>query len=133
MTLLVRQHFFTPRLRFKNLDELNAWLLDRSIACAEGTSPPETYQTDSLGGVRGRTTEARFLCRPVRRIPRDAGIGLEDISGALRRCIQSAVCTKFGDAIDVLYCFQKKTQKTSKADLNLAGQRYWDLLKELGQ
>src|SRR5438552_10472364 len=26
---LVRERFFTPRLRFKNLDELNAWLLDR--------------------------------------------------------------------------------------------------------
>jgi transposase len=31
---LVRQRFFTPRLRFKNLDELNAWLLDQCIAYA---------------------------------------------------------------------------------------------------
>jgi phage-related protein len=38
---------------------------------------------------------------------------------------------KFDDAIDVLHCFQKKTQKTSKADLNLAALRYRDLLKEL--
>src|SRR5277367_33119 len=28
---LVRERFFTPRLRFKNLDELNAWLLDQCI------------------------------------------------------------------------------------------------------
>jgi phage-related protein len=40
---------------------------------------------------------------------------------------------KFDDAVFVLPCFQKKTQKTSKADLNLAAQRYRDLLKELGQ
>jgi phage-related protein len=40
---------------------------------------------------------------------------------------------KFDDAIYVLHCFQKKTQKTSKADLNVAAQRYRDLLKELGQ
>jgi phage-related protein len=40
---------------------------------------------------------------------------------------------KFDDAVYVLHCFQKKTQKTSKADLNLAAQRYRDLLKELGQ
>ena len=40
---------------------------------------------------------------------------------------------KFDDAVYVLHCFQKKTQKTSKADLNLAVQRYRDLLKELGQ
>jgi len=36
-------------------------------------------------------------------------------------------------AVYVLHCFQKKTQKTSKADMNLAAQRYRDLLKELGQ
>ena len=40
---------------------------------------------------------------------------------------------KFDDAIYVLHCFQKKTQKTSKAVLNLAAQRYRDLSKELGQ
>src|ERR1700752_4775223 len=32
---LVRERFFTPRLRFKNLDELNAWLLDKCIAYAK--------------------------------------------------------------------------------------------------
>jgi DNA-binding winged helix-turn-helix (wHTH) protein len=30
----VRERFFTPRLRFKNLDELNAWLLDKCTAYA---------------------------------------------------------------------------------------------------
>ena len=40
---------------------------------------------------------------------------------------------KFDDAVYVLHCFQKKMQKTSKADLYLAAQRYRDLLKELGQ
>jgi phage-related protein len=39
----------------------------------------------------------------------------------------------FDDAVYVLPCFQKKTQKTSKADLNLAAQRCRDLLKEPGQ
>ena len=40
---------------------------------------------------------------------------------------------KIAGAVYVLHCFQKKTQKTSKADLNLAAQRYRELLKELGQ
>jgi transposase len=31
---VVRQRFFTPRLRFKSYDELNAWLTDRCIAYA---------------------------------------------------------------------------------------------------
>jgi len=35
---------------------------------------------------------------------------------------------KFDDAVYVLHCFQRKTQRTSKADLNLAAQRYRDLL-----
>ena len=43
---LVREHFFTPRLRFKNLDEVNAWLLDKYIAYAKAHRHPElTDQT----------------------------------------------------------------------------------------
>ncbi|KGJ67470.1 hypothetical protein BJA5080_08341 [Bradyrhizobium diazoefficiens SEMIA 5080] len=38
---LVRERFFTPRLRFKNLDELNAWLLDKCIAYAKVHRHPE--------------------------------------------------------------------------------------------
>jgi phage-related protein len=39
----------------------------------------------------------------------------------------------FADAVYVLHCFQKKTQKTNKADLDMAAKRYADLVKELGQ
>src|SRR5215203_1946265 len=43
---LVRERFFTPRLRFKTLDELNAWLLDKCIAYAKAHRHPElTEQT----------------------------------------------------------------------------------------
>jgi transposase len=43
---LVRERFFTPRLRFKNYDELNAWLLDQCIAYAKAHHHPElTNQT----------------------------------------------------------------------------------------
>jgi len=38
---LVRERFFTPRLRFKNYDELNAWLLDKCIAYAKAHRHPE--------------------------------------------------------------------------------------------
>ena len=38
---LVRERFFTPRLRFKNLDELNAWLLDKCITYAKAHRHPE--------------------------------------------------------------------------------------------
>src|SRR5262249_47969092 len=43
---LVRERFFTPRLRFKTYDEMNAWLLDKCIAYAKAHRHPElTEQT----------------------------------------------------------------------------------------
>src|SRR6202451_2703642 len=38
---LVRERFFTPRLRFKSYDELNAWLADRCVAYAKAHPHPE--------------------------------------------------------------------------------------------
>jgi len=40
---------------------------------------------------------------------------------------------RFADAVYVLHCFQKKTQKTRKADLDIAAKRYADLVKEPDQ
>jgi phage-related protein len=56
-------------------------------------------------------------------------IRIRDAAGAFR----VLYVAKFEDAVYVLHCFRKKTQKTRKADLDLAGQRYRDLLKELGR
>jgi transposase len=38
---LVRERFFTPRLRFRSYEELNAWLLDRCVAYAKAHRHPE--------------------------------------------------------------------------------------------
>src|SRR5436190_11847242 len=38
---LVRERFFTPRLRVANYEELNAWLLDRCVAYAKAHQHPE--------------------------------------------------------------------------------------------
>jgi len=54
-------------------------------------------------------------------------VRIRDASGAFR----IMYIAKFTDAVYVLHCFQKKTEKTSKADLDLAAKRYRDLLKEL--
>ncbi len=37
----MRERFFTPRLRFKTRDELNAWLLDKCVAHARAHAHPE--------------------------------------------------------------------------------------------
>lgn len=56
-------------------------------------------------------------------------IRIRDAAGAFR----IIYVAKFADAIYVLHCFQKKTQKTSKVDLNKAEKRYRDLTKELNK
>jgi phage-related protein len=56
-------------------------------------------------------------------------IRIRDTAGAFR----VVYVAKFADAVYVLHCFQKKTEKTSKADLDLAAKRYRDLLKEQNQ
>jgi hypothetical protein len=38
---VVRERFFTPRLRFKSYDELNVWLLDKCVAYAKAHRHPE--------------------------------------------------------------------------------------------
>ena len=55
-------------------------------------------------------------------------IRIREASGAFR----VVYVAKFEDAIFVLHCFQKKTQKTSRADVVLATHRLKDLIKELG-
>ena len=54
-------------------------------------------------------------------------IRIRDDSGAFR----VIYVAKFVDAVYVLHCFQKKTEQTSKADIDLAAKRYKDLVKEL--
>ena len=56
-------------------------------------------------------------------------IRIRDTSNAFR----VIYIAKFADAVYVLHCFQKKTQRTSKADIDLATRRYRDLARELGQ
>ena len=56
-------------------------------------------------------------------------IRIRDIAGVFR----VHYIVKFADAVYVLHCFQKKTEKISRADVDLAEKRYRDLLKELKQ
>jgi phage-related protein/predicted XRE-type DNA-binding protein len=55
-------------------------------------------------------------------------IRIRDASGAFR----VLYVAKLADAVFVLHCFQKKTQKTSQRDLDLAGKRYRELMQEIG-
>lgn len=52
-------------------------------------------------------------------------IRLSDMDGIFR----IIYVAKFEDAIFVLHCFQKKTQKTAQPDIDLAKERYKELLR----
>ncbi|MDQ0423367.1 phage-related protein [Peteryoungia aggregata LMG 23059] len=53
-------------------------------------------------------------------------IRIRDANGAFR----ILYVARFADAIYVLHCFQKKSQKTGKLDLQLAAKRYGELMRE---
>jgi phage-related protein len=54
-------------------------------------------------------------------------IRIREVDGAFR----VIYVAKFADAVYVLHCFQKKSQKTSLEDVALATRRYKDLIREL--
>ena len=59
---LVRERFFTPRLRFKTYDELNAWLLDKCVAYAKAhrhVDQPERMIWDVFEEERGKLVDYR--------------------------------------------------------------------------
>lgn len=81
------------------------------------------YQLDLL--QRGREPDD---WKPMNEIGQGVReIRVRDVAGAFR----AIYVAKFADAIYVLHCFQKKTRKTSKTDLDLAAKRYKELVKEL--
>lgn len=54
-------------------------------------------------------------------------IRIRDTAGAFR----IVYVATFADAVYVLHCFQKKTEKTSRANIALAKRRYKQLVKEI--
>ncbi len=54
-------------------------------------------------------------------------IRIRDADGAFR----VVYIAKLADAVYVLHCFQKKSQKTSSEDIALATRRYKELIREL--
>ncbi len=47
----MRERFFTPRLRVKSYEELNAWLLDKCIAHTKAHRASRTPRPHGLGGA----------------------------------------------------------------------------------
>src|SRR5947209_9951452 len=82
---LVRERFFTPRLRFKNLDELNAWLLDKCIAYAKAHKHPEFADKtiwEVFEAERPKLVPYAGRFDGFHAVP---AFSLQDLSGALRQ------------------------------------------------
>ena len=82
---LVRERFFTPRLRFKSYEELNAWLLDKCVAYAKAhrhVEQPERTIWEVFEEERGKLVEYRG---PFDGFHTRASLGVEDLHGALRQ------------------------------------------------
>jgi phage-related protein len=105
--------------------EFRGSALDELRAFPQAARREAGYQLDRV--QHGREPDDWKPMNTVGRGVRE--IRIRDAVGAFR----VLYVAKFDDAVYVLHCFQKKTQKTSKADLNVAAQRHRDLLKELGQ
>jgi phage-related protein len=105
--------------------EFRGSALDDLRAFPEAARREAGYQLDQV--QHGREPDDWKPMNTVGRGVRE--IRIRDTAGVFR----VMYVAKFDDAVYVLHCFQKRTQKTSKADLNLAAQRYRDLLKELAQ
>ena len=105
--------------------EFRGSALDDLRAFPEAARRQAGHQLDQV--QRGREPDDWKPMNLVGRGVRE--IRIRDTMGAFR----VLYVAKFDHAVYVLHCFQKKTQKTSKADLRLAALRYQDLLKELGR
>ena len=58
------------------------------------------------------------------------GAGVKEIRIRVAKAYRVLYVAKFTEAIYVLHAFEKKTPKTSKADLDLANSRYRQLMNE---
>jgi len=92
---------------------------------------PDTQSAMREAGFQTDRNQRGFLpsdFKPMSNIGKAvAEIRIFDESGAFRLIFVA----KFKDKVYILHCFQKKSQKTAKKDIDLALKRYTDLVKEI--
>lgn len=108
-------------------------------------SKPLIWLGDSLDAVKSFSVEARKEAghalgqvqegrEPADWKPMEAvGVGVKEIRIRVEKAYRVLYVAKFAEAVYVLHGFVKKTQKTPKADIDLANARYRQLLNERKQ
>ena len=84
---LVRERFFTPRLRFKNLDELNAWLLDQCIAYAKAHRHPELTEQTICTFFQEMAEQIQTYLREQMPVWKESHTGVEEMKVAVMGCV----------------------------------------------
>jgi phage-related protein len=67
----------------------------------------------------------------IKRPSKSIGKGVREIRIHARNEYRVIYVAKIKNTIHILHAFEKKTQKTSKLDINLAKNRYQDLQQQL--
>ncbi|MBU0753318.1 MAG: type II toxin-antitoxin system RelE/ParE family toxin [Gammaproteobacteria bacterium] len=103
---------------------------------------PLIWLGDSLESIKSFSLEARKEAGhqlgqvQVGRDPSDwkpmetVGAGVKEVRIRIEKAYRVLYVAKFAEAVYVLHGFEKKTQRTPKADIDLAGKRYRKLLNE---
>ena len=103
---------------------------------------PVVWLGDSLDEVRSFVPEARRRAgqelRRVQagRLPIDwkpmpgIGLGVNELRVRVGGAYRMIYVAKFAEAVYVLHAFEKKSRKTSRLDVELARQRYRNLVRE---
>jgi phage-related protein len=103
---------------------------------------PLIWLGDSLDAVKSFSLEARKEAGhqlgqvqeggdPSDWKPMDTvGAGVKEIRIRAEKAYRVLYVAKFAEAVYVLHGFEKKTQRTARADIDLAGKRYRQLLNE---
>lgn len=76
-----------------------------------------------LRAVQGGDTPSDFKPMPT------VGLGVEEIRIRTEDAYRIFYVARFAEAIYVLHAFQKKTQKTSKLDIEIGQKRYQQMLQ----
>ena len=93
--------------------------------------PDEVIDVFGFALLLAQTGRKHEQAKPLRGFG-GAGV-LEVVEDHMGDTYRAVYTVKVPEVVYVLHCFQKKTQKTSRPDLNLAEGRYRELLKEFGK
>ena len=104
--------------------KITRWLGDSLVAVKAFSAEARREAGHQLGRVQ--SGEEPIDWKPMETV----GAGVKEIRIRVAKAYRVLYVAKFTEAIYVLHAFEKKTPKTSKADLDLANSRYRQLMNE---